>query len=104
MNNNKAREICDRVAFNIPYVMIIGYILEKGQAMISMITDEQIDKIEDNPAMTADFHKDLIRAAREVVLNCDQSDIIRFIKAEWCCAGEVYDPDLGQFVNDREED
>ena len=98
----KAREICDRYAKGTPYVMIISYILEKGQTMISAITDDQIDSIEGNALMTDDFVKSLVRAARAVVKECDQSDIIRLIKAEWCCSGEIYDPDLDQFVTDTD--
>lgn len=96
----KAKEICNRVAFNVPYVMIISYILDKGESLIRMITDEEIEDIEDNGLMTAEFQKRLIRAAREIVLNCDQSDIVRLIKSEWCCSGEIYDPDLDQYVNE----
>lgn len=98
----KAREICNKEARGIPYVMIISYILDKGQSMISQITDEQIDNLEDNGLMTKEFVQALVRAAREVVRNCQQDDIIRLIKAEWFCAGEVYDPDKDQFVMDEE--
>ena len=100
----KAKEICNRVAFNVPYVMIISYILDKGESMIRRIKDEDIEKLEDNGFMTADFQKAIVRAAREIAQNCDQSDLVRFIKSEWCCSGEVYDPDLDQYVNDIKED
>lgn len=99
----KAKRICDEVGNGIPYVMIISYILDKGQATISQIEDEDIENLEETGLMTKDFVQRLVRTAREVVLNCDQSDIIRLAKAEWCCAGEHYDPDLGMFVNDIEE-
>ena len=98
----KAREICDKEARGIPYVMIISYILDKGQSMISEITDEQIENLEENGLMTKEFVQSLVRASREVVRNCTQDDIIRLIKAEWCCAGEVYDPDKDQFVTDED--
>lgn len=97
----KAREICNREAKGIPYVMIISYIIDKGQSVIAEITDEDINNLEGNAMMTADFCKDLVRAARSVVKECDQNDIIRLIKAEWCCSGEVYDPDKDQFVTDE---
>ena len=97
---NKAKAICDKTAKGIPYVMILSYILDKGESIIRMISDEDIDKIKDNGLMTADFQKGIIRAAREVVLNCEQGDIVRLFKSDWCCAGEVYDPDLDQFVTD----
>ena len=100
----KAREICNKVAWNVPYVMIISYILDKGESVIKQITDDEIEKIEDNSLFTADLQKRIIRAAREVVMNCSQSEIVQLIKAEWCCAGEVYDPDLGQFVNDTNKE
>lgn len=99
----KAKRICDEVGNGIPYVMIISYILDKGQATISQIEDSDIDALEGNGLMTKEFVQGLVRTAREVVLNCDQSDIIRLAKAEWCCAGEHYDPDLEMFVNDIEE-
>ena len=100
----KARRICDEVGNGIPYVMIISYILDKGQETISQIEDEDIERLEENGLMTKDFVQQLVRTAREVVLNCDQSDIIRLAKAEWCCMGEVYDPDLGMFVPYNEEE
>ena len=101
----KAKDICNKIAFNVPYVMILSYILDKGESMIRQITDEDIESItEDNGLMTAGFQRSLVRAAREIVLNCDQSDIVRLFKSEWCCDGEVYDPDLDQYVNDIEED
>ena len=97
----KAREVCDREAKGIPYVMIISYIIDKGQSVIKEITDGEIDALEGNGLMTADFIKGLVRAARAVVKECDQNDIVRLIKAEWCCTGEVYDPDKDQFVTDE---
>lgn len=100
----KAREICDREVKGIPYVMIISYIIDKGQNVIAEITDEDIDNIEGNAMMTADFCKGIVRAARAVVKECDQNDIVRLIKAEWCCSGEVYDPNLDQFVTDLENE
>lgn len=100
----KAREICNREAKGIPYVMIISYILDKGQSVIAEITDEEISALEGNGLMTADFVKGLVKAARAVVKECDQNDIVRLIKAEWCCAGEVYDPDKDQFVIDENFD
>ncbi len=84
--------------------MIISDILDKGQSVIAGITDEEISGLEGNGLMTADFVKGLVRAARAVVKECDQSDIVRLIKAEWCCAGEVYDPDKDQFVVDEDYD
>lgn len=100
---NKAKEIINKTANGMPYVVVISYILEKGQETITQITDEMIDNMDGNALMTADFCKSLVRAAREVVRNCDQSDIVRLIKSEWCCAGEVYDPDLDMFVKDSDE-
>ena len=81
--NLKARTICDKEAMGVPYPMIISYILDKGESFIYEITDEQIDALEGNGFMTEDFVKALVRAAREVVRNCNQNDIIRLIKAEW---------------------
>lgn len=104
MNNNKAKEICSRVGRGIPYVMILSYILEKGQTVIEKITDEEIEELEGNGLMTQSFVQRLVRTAREVVRNCDQSDIVRLFKSDWCCTGEVYDPDLDQFVTDTEEE
>lgn len=95
---NKAKEICNKEGRGIPCVMIIGYILEKGQLAISKITDEQIDAIKENGLMTENFVKTLVRTAREVVRNCTQDDIVRLIKTEWCCSGEVYDAGIGYCV------
>lgn len=100
----KAREICNEVGYGMPYTAVISYILDKGMENIVGITDEQINSLEGNGLMTANFCKTLVRTAREVCRNCDQSDIVRLIKAEWCCAGEVYDPDLDQFVVERGND
>lgn len=103
MNNNKAKEICNRVGRGIPYVMILSYILEKGQTVIEKITDEEIEELEGNGLMTQSFVQRLVKTAREVVRNCDQSDIVRLFKSDWCCTGEIYDPDLDQFVTDTED-
>lgn len=94
----KAKSICDKVAFNVPYVMVISYILDKGMSIIKEITDEDIADIEGNALMSAEFCRAIVRASREVVRECSQDEIIQFIKAEWCCAGEEYDPDKNQFV------
>ena len=99
-----AKKICDKYGKGIPYVMVISYILEKGEDMISQITNEQIEQLKENSMMTADFVRGLVRTAREVVQNCSQEEIIRLIKSEWCCSGERYDPDLEQFVNIIDEE
>ena len=104
MRTNKAKEICNKVGKGIPYVMILSYILDKGQTTIRQITDEQIDALEGNNLMTQDLVQGLVRTAREVVLNCEQEDIVRLFKSDWCNAGEVYDSDLDQFVTDTNWD
>lgn len=98
----KAREICNKETHGgrVPYVMVLSYILDKGVSRIKCITDEEIDELEENGLMTKDFIQILVRTARKVCMQCDQSDIVRLFKAEWCCGGEVYDPDLDQFVTD----
>lgn len=96
----KAKQICDKEGKGIPYVMILSYILDKGESTIREITDNQIEELEGNGMMTKNFVQGLVRTAREVCRQCDQSDIVRLFKAEWCCGGEVYDPDLNQFVTD----
>ena len=101
---NKAKAICDREGRGIPYVMILSYILDKGQTIIKEITDEQIENVEEVPMMERSLVQGIMRTAREVVRQCDQSDIVRLFKSDWCCAGEVYDPDLDQFVTDTEEE
>lgn len=101
---NKAKAICDREGRGIPYVMILSYILDKGQTIIKGITDEQIENVEKVPMMERSLVQGIMRTAREVVRQCDQSDIVRLFKSDWCCAGEVYDPDLDQFVTDTEEE
>lgn len=63
----KAKSICNKIAFNVPYVMIISYILDKGESVIKEITDEDISKVEGNALMTEDFCRAMIRTAREVV-------------------------------------
>jgi len=98
----KAREIINKKAAGVPYVMVISYILDKGESNVVKITDKQINALEGNDMMTKVFEQALVRAAREVCKKCTQSDIVQLIKAEWCCDGEEYDPDLGQFVNIRE--
>lgn len=100
----KAREICDTMAKGVPYVMIISYIINKGTTAVKKITDKDIDNLKETPFMTKEFTASLVRAAREICNECDQSDIVRLIKAEWCCAGEVYDKDLDQYVNAKDND
>ena len=99
---NKAKEICNKKAPGVPYVMIISYILDKGERLCRGITDEQIAGLEENPLMTKEFIQAMVTAAREICRECDQSEFIRLIKSDWCCSGEVYDPELDQFVTDTD--
>lgn len=100
----KAREICKREASNVPIMVICSYILNKGEDFIALITNDDINKINGNDAMTAEYRKSIVRAAREVVIRCDQNEIVALFKSEWCCPGECYDPDLDQFVTDTNLD
>ena len=49
------------------FVCSLTYIGEKGTEFVSQITDEDIDEIEDNGIMTADFCKEIVRVARKIV-------------------------------------
>ena len=82
---SKAKTICDRDGKGIPYVMIISYILDKGESIIRDITDEDIEALEGNGLMTTDFVKGIVRTARAVVTECNQNEIIKLIKSEWHC-------------------
>lgn len=95
----KAKTVIDNVAKGIPYVTVIDCLLTWGRAFASNITDEDIDAV-----VNDELKKIVVKATRELAKSCNNSDIVRLIKAEWCCIGEVYDPDLDQFVTDLEHD
>ena len=101
---SKAKEICNREARGIPYVMIIAYVFDKGMSFLKKLTDEQIAAAEGNGLMTSDFVQALARAGRELSRNCSVNEIVELIKSDWCNAGEVYDPDRDQFVKDLSEE
>lgn len=100
---NKTKEICNKVAFNVPYVMIISYVLDKGMGNLQKVTDDQIAAVKGNDLMTDDFTRAIVRAGVEVSKNCTQQEFIAFVKSEWCGVGEVYDPDRDQFIKEIEE-
>lgn len=97
---NKAKEICNREARGIPYTTIIAYVFDKGMSNLEKLTDEQINRAKGNRLLTADFVQTLARAGRELSRNCSVSEIVELIKSDWCCDGEVYDPDRDQFIKD----
>ena len=103
--NNKAKQIISRETYgSVPYVMVLSYLLDKGMENVKQIVDAQIDMLEGNGMMTKSFVQDLVKAARAVARECDQNDVVRLFKSDWCCSGEVYDPELDQFVTDTDDD
>lgn len=54
---NKVKEICNKVAFNVPYVMIISYVLDKGMGNLQKVTDDQISAVKGNDLMTGRIHE-----------------------------------------------
>lgn len=102
--NNKAKRIIRRETNgSVPYTMVLSYLLSKGTDFTKQIVDEQIDSLEENGMMTKTFIQNLVKAARAVARECDQNDIVRLFKSDWCCAGEVYDPDLDMFITDLDD-
>ena len=76
----KAKEICTTMANDVPYGMIISYIINKGTASVKKIADKDIDNLKESPYMTKEFTARLVRAAREICNKCDQDEIIKFIQ------------------------
>ena len=97
---NKAKQICDREARGIPYGTIIAYIFDKGMSNLEKLTDEQIAEAKGNALLADSFVQGLARAGRELSIHCSVNEIVELIKSDWCCAGEVYDPDRDQFIKD----
>lgn len=101
---NKAKKICDKEARGIPYTTIIAYIFDKGMSNLEKLTDEQINRAKGNRLLTTDFVQALARAGRELSIHCSVNEIVELIKSDWCCDGEVYDPDRDQFVKDLSDE
>lgn len=99
----KAKEVVYKISC-VPYSCVVEYLMNIGIERAKKITDEQIESINESQVMSAEFARGVVSGARALARECNVSDIVRLIKAEWCCAGEVYDPDLGQYVTDLEYD
>lgn len=85
------------------YPMAVGYLLDKGFTFVQQITDEEIDGLEGNGIMTENFVKDLVRTARDIARECDNSvvEVIQF-----CAAEEIFDTEYytGRFEEEYEEE
>ncbi len=70
---------------------VISYIMDKGMENIKKITDEQIEQIEGNGLMTAEFLQSLVRCARRICIECEWIELIEFIRLYLWCTPTVHD-------------
>jgi hypothetical protein len=72
--------------------MSVAYLLDKGFTYVQQITDEQIETLNGNTLMTADFEQDIVRTARDIANECgnDVIEIIQFCMIEECFDTEWY--------------
>lgn len=70
---------------------VISYIMDKGIENVKEITNEQIEKIEGNGLMTAEFLQSLVRCARRICNECEWIELIEFIRLQLWCTPTVHD-------------
>ena len=58
----------------------LGYMIDKGMDFCSNLVDEDIEKVEGNALMTAEFVQDMIRCAKELSQLSLWDDIMPYIK------------------------
>ncbi len=63
---DKLMEIYRKHSNDGMFVLAITYIINKGQDMVSGITEEQIQSVKDNGIMSAEFSQNIIRTAKEI--------------------------------------
>ena len=69
------------------FAMAVTYLIDVGYRTVVNLQDEDIDKMEGNGLMTADFVRCLVKKAREIAQTLDTPrEIITFCQAE-----EVFD-------------
>lgn len=70
---------------------VISYIMDKEIENVKEITDKQIEKLEGNGLMTADFVQSLVRCARRICNECEWIELIEFIRLHLWCTPTVHD-------------
>ena len=70
---------------------VISYIMDKGIENVREGTDKQIEKLEGNGLMTANFVQSLVRCARRICQECEWTELIEFIRLYLWCTPTVHD-------------
>lgn len=70
---------------------VISYIMDKGIENVKEITDKQIEKLEGNGLMTANFIQSLVRCSRRICNECKWTELIEFIRLHLLCTPTVHD-------------
>lgn len=82
----KLKKIYSNTRYDV-FVMAVAYLVDVGYRTVISLQDEEIDELEGNGLMTADFVRDLVRKAREIAQALDTpTEIIQFCQAE-----EIFD-------------
>lgn len=76
--------------WNGVFVMAVAHLLDIGMNNAVVISDSDIESVEGNGLMTAEFCQDIVRVAREIALSCD-GDPIEIIM--FCAAKDIFDID-----------
>ena len=77
--------------------MAIAYLLDYGFSQVKEITDEQINTLEGNGLMTADFEQGIVKTAKAIAEECGNNvtEIIQFCMVEECFDTEWYKEEEG---------
>lgn len=70
------------------FAMAVTHLLDIGFRRAQKITDEEIENMEGNGLMTADFCKALVKLTREIALTCG-NDCVAII--QFCQKEKVFD-------------
>lgn len=69
------------------FSMAVSHLIDCGFRNIENLSDSEIEKMEGNGLMTADFVQHLVKLSREIAQNCDSPvELIQF-----CMAEEIFD-------------
>lgn len=80
------------------FSMAVAYLLDVGFRNVRRLTEADIDAMEGNGLMTADYVRDMVNMAREIADECG-NDVVEII--QFCQAEDVFD---AAFYADTEDD
>ena len=72
------------------FPMAVANLLDIGFRRAQKITDEEIERLEENGLMTKEFVQALVRTTRDIALECE-NNVVEII--QFCMAEEVFSID-----------